>query len=108
MKYKLSLITEKEMRRGGGEIEIERGRTERRKTVDTNVVLLVICFSSILKLEELWVSYNTRKYYYSLISAHDIAIHLGPQLSKALIGFYSFTGCDTFLLALGSELLGML
>ena len=60
MKYKLSLITERE-RRGGGR-DRERGRTERRETLDTDVVVLAICFSSILKLEELWVSYNSRKY----------------------------------------------
>lgn len=45
-------------------------------------------------LEELWINFGSGKHFRQ-ICIHQIAHKLGEQKSKALLGFHSFSGCDT-------------
>lgn len=67
------------------------------RTVDTDVLVLVIAVFHMLQGEEtlkLWVSFGTGRHH-RYIAAHEIASSLGPLRSKALPFFHAFTGCDT-------------
>ena len=64
------------------------------KTVDTDVVVLAISVVHQLNLNELWVALGVSS---SLryIPAHEIANSLGPQKSRSLPVFHTYSGCDT-------------
>jgi len=63
------------------------------RTEDADVVVLAILASQHLKIEELWVAFGVGKHY-RVLSAHDLAISLGPDRCVALSLFHTFTGCD--------------
>ena len=64
------------------------------RTVDTDVVVLAICFFMKLNLDELWIHFGVGKHV-RLIAAHDIACALGASKCAALPVFHCMTGCDT-------------
>jgi hypothetical protein len=64
------------------------------RTVDTDVLVLAVSFFSEVPVTELWVALGTGKNL-KYFPAHDIANTMGPDKSKALRVFHSFTGCDT-------------
>jgi len=64
------------------------------KTVDTDIVVLGVSLFTSLNLDELWITFGTGKNLRH-IPAHELCRTLGPDKSKALPMFHSFTGCDT-------------
>ena len=67
----------------------------RVRSNDTDV--LAICtayFHEIPGLEELWLAFGTSKSF-RLIPVHIIAMQLGADKCKALLGFHALTGCDS-------------
>ena len=64
------------------------------RTVDSDIVVLVLRFCDTLGLSELWVCFGTGKKYRD-IPVHSLHAGLGPSKSIALILFHSLTGCDT-------------
>ena len=64
------------------------------KTVDSDVLVLCIATASKHPSVKLWVEYGTGKNL-RFVSAHGISATLGPEAAAALLGFHSFTGCDT-------------
>ena len=64
------------------------------RTVDSDVVILSICFFETLGLTEHWVGFGTGRKYRD-IPVHTIYSDLGPSKSLALPLFHSLTGCDT-------------
>ena len=64
------------------------------RTVDTDVVVLVISYFSKLCLDELWIPFGVCKNV-RLIAAHEIACTLGSAKCAALPVFHCLTGCDT-------------
>lgn len=63
------------------------------RTVDSDVVVLVINQFHELGLSELWIGFGTGKSYKD-IPIHHISQMLGPQRCEALPLFHAFTGCD--------------
>ena len=63
------------------------------RTVDSDVVVLIINIFHELGLSELWVGFGTGKSYKD-ISIHHISQLLGPQHYKVLPLFHAITGCD--------------
>ena len=70
------------------------------RTVDSDIVVLVIAFYEQLGLSELWIGFGSGKSYRD-IPVHSILAQLGPSKSLALLLFHALTGCDTT-----SQLLG--
>ena len=70
------------------------------RTVDIDVVVLVIAFLDQLHLSKLWIGFGTGKNYRD-IPVHDIHSRLGPTWSRALPLCHALSGCDTT-----SQLLG--
>ena len=64
------------------------------RTVDSDIVVLVIRFFPTLGLVELWVGFGSGKKLRD-IPIHDICSDLGPSRSVALPVFNAITGCDT-------------
>ena len=65
------------------------------RTNDTDVPVICIAhFHEIPGLVELWIAFGTGKSY-RVIPVHTIAMHLGPDKSRALLGFHAYTGCDS-------------
>ena len=64
------------------------------RTLNINVVVLVIVCVNELTLNEVWIAFGVGKNFYYL-PAHDIAAHLGPLKSTCLPMFHSIIGCDT-------------
>ena len=64
------------------------------RTVDTDVVVLVITSVNRLNLSELWVAFGTGKSF-RFIAAREIANTLGPDRCEALPMFHAITGCET-------------
>ena len=63
-------------------------------TVDTDVVILVVCVAATLGPEhELWIAFGTRKHV-RYLAAHKMAIRLETKKAKALPMFCSLTDCD--------------
>lgn len=58
-------------------------------TVDTDVLVLAVAV-----FQQLWVAFGTGTQL-RYIATHEISRSLGPQVSKALPVFHTFTGCDT-------------
>ncbi|XP_071135420.1 uncharacterized protein [Mytilus edulis] len=64
------------------------------RTVDTDVVVIVVsCFHAI-NAAEIWVAFGTGKHF-RYISIHELANTLGLEKAYALPVFHAFTGCDT-------------
>ncbi|KAG7158065.1 hypothetical protein Hamer_G028471 [Homarus americanus] len=66
------------------------------RIVDTDVVILAVALANELSevLGKLWLTFGTgknRRY----IAAHQIAMPLGPEKSRALPVSHAITGCDT-------------
>lgn len=67
------------------------------RTVDTDVVVIVVsCFYAI-NAAEIWVAFGTVKHF-RYISIHELANTLGLEQAYALPVFHAFTGCNTVLL----------
>lgn len=67
------------------------------RCADTDVAVLCISFFHSLStfgLSQLWILYGSGKNK-RYIAAHDIALFLGENKSKALSGMHAFTGCDS-------------
>ena len=64
------------------------------RTVDTDVVVIVIAVSQALSISELWITLGVRKNL-RFLPVHEIASSLGREKLKALPMFDSITGCDT-------------
>ena len=64
------------------------------RTVDTDVVVLVVAAVLKLNIEEAWVAFGVSKHF-RYLPAHEMAKALGPERSSCLPMFHSFTGCDT-------------
>ena len=69
------------------------------RTVDTDVLVLAIAFAGILQEQqvqqvEVWVAMGTGSHF-RYIAAHEISNNLGLGMSKVLLVFHAFTGCDT-------------
>ena len=64
------------------------------RTVDTDVVVLLISVVEKIKVEELWVAFGTGKHFRH-IAAHAIASSLGADKSRALPAFHAVSDCDT-------------
>jgi hypothetical protein len=63
------------------------------RTVDTDVVVLVLGMIQQLDLDELWVAFGAGKHL-RYISVHAISEALGSERCRALPAFHAFTGCD--------------
>ena len=64
------------------------------RTVDTDVVVLAVSLYVEIQTTELWIALGSGKGF-RYIAAHQISESLGETKSSALLGFHSFTGCDT-------------
>ena len=64
------------------------------RTVDTDVVVLVIASANHLNMSELCIAFGAGKSF-RFITAHEIAKALGPGRCVALPMFHAFAGCDT-------------
>ena len=65
------------------------------RTVDTDVVVLAVCLAHGLGTDyELWLAFGAGKNF-RYLSAHGIAVSLGPNKAQALPLFHALTGCDT-------------
>ena len=64
------------------------------RTVDTDVVVLVISTFQELALEELWIAFGTENNF-RYLPIHYYAGSLGPAKSAALPLSHALTGCDT-------------
>lgn len=64
------------------------------RTVDTDVVVLALCFFSRTNLIELWIDFGIGKNR-RLMAIHEMALALGPQRCAVLPLFHALTGCDT-------------
>ena len=64
------------------------------RTVDTDVVALAVAhYQGLPNTEQLWISFGTGKDF-RYIPIHAIASALCPQMTKGLVFFHAFTGCD--------------
>ena len=63
------------------------------RTVDTDVVVIVLRMFSSLNLSELWISIGTGKNQ-RLLSIHSISDAIGTAKCNGLPFFHAFTGCD--------------
>ena len=65
-------------------------------TCDTDVLAIAVSFvHELLGINELWLAFGSGKHF-RYIAAHEIAVQLGPEKSRALPMFHALTGCDTF------------
>lgn len=64
------------------------------RTVDTDVVVLLIAFYERLAAEEVWILFGTGQSS-RYIPIHIIARNLGHNMARALPMVHAFTGCDT-------------
>ena len=64
------------------------------RTVDTDVVVLAVHFFERIRCDELWIAFGTGKNF-RYIPVHLLVLTLKPEMCHALLGFHSFTGCDT-------------
>ena len=64
------------------------------QTVDTDVVVLAVCYYYTVPASEIWIAFGTGKHL-RYIGAHVIAKAFGPEKSSVLALFHAFTGCDT-------------
>ena len=64
------------------------------ETVYTDVIVTAICIYHLLSVSELWVEFGTGgdRCWYPI---HIYANLLGQEKCRALLFWYSFTGCDT-------------
>jgi len=64
------------------------------RTMDTDVVVLAVATAARMGIQELWVTFGTgRNFRY--IPVHEIAASIGPNKSRDLLMFHTYTGCDT-------------
>lgn len=63
------------------------------RTVDTDIVVLILSKIHSIPINEVWISFGVGKHH-RYISSHDIAAVLGPSKASALAMFHAFTGCD--------------
>ena len=63
------------------------------KTVDADVVILVLTNFYRLGMEELWIAFGVGKHF-RYIPAHQVACSLGQAMCEALPFFHADTGCD--------------
>jgi len=62
--------------------------------MDTDVVVLAVATAARMGIQELWVTFGTgRNFRY--IPVHEIAASIGPNKSRDLLMFHTYTGCDT-------------
>lgn len=64
------------------------------RTVDTDVVVLLISYFLELQATELWVAFGVGKHF-RYIPIHNIANQLGPDKAHVLPLFHALTGSDT-------------
>ena len=69
-------------------------------TTDTDVVVLAKARCHIIPAIGIWVRLEWEKNFH-YIAAHEIAVRLGTESSKALPAFHAFTGCSTVSLFAG-------
>ncbi|KAG1669044.1 Tryptophan 5-hydroxylase 2 [Nymphon striatum] len=71
------------------------------RTVDTDVVVLAVAVAQTLPADsELWLAFGTGTSF-RYLAAHELAVSLGPDKSRALPMFHALTGCDTVSAFLG-------
>ena len=64
-------------------------------TCDTDVLAIAVSLvHELLGINELWLAFGSGKHF-RYIAAHEIAVQLGPEKSRALPMFHALTGCDT-------------
>ena len=63
------------------------------RTVDMDVMVIVISMFQQLGISELWIAFGTGKNFH-YVPILDIVKELGPTRSGSLIAFHVFTGCD--------------
>ena len=63
------------------------------RTVDTDVVVIAVSAVHNLNITCLWVAFGVGKTF-RYIPVHEIALHMGPSKSEALLFFHAFSGCD--------------
>lgn len=74
---------------------VQQGYTKAEiRTVDTDVLVLVILSAQRLNIDELWVAFGVGKNY-RIFAAHELARSLGRDRCTALPLFHAITGCDT-------------
>ena len=64
------------------------------RTVDTDIVVVVIATLNRTKPDELWVAFGTGGHF-RFIPIHEVAVAVGPRKSATLPLFHALTGCDT-------------
>ncbi|CAC5382291.1 unnamed protein product [Mytilus coruscus] len=63
------------------------------RTVDTDVVVIAVSAVHKLNITSLWMAFGVGKNF-RYIPVHEIAQHMGPSKSHALLFFHAFSGCD--------------
>ena len=63
------------------------------RTVDTDIVVIAVSAVHNLNITCLWVAFGVWKTF-RYIPVHEIALHMGPSKSDALLFFHAFSGCD--------------
>ena len=64
------------------------------RSVDTDVVVLVISTFNAINPDELWLAFGTgTKFRY--IPIHEVVTNMEPRICSTLPMFHAFTGCDT-------------
>ena len=63
------------------------------RTVDTEVLVLVVAIYPQIAVDELWIAFGAGKNL-RYIAVHSIVRSLGESKCKALPVFHAFTGCD--------------
>ncbi len=64
------------------------------RTIDSDIVVLVVSVYHELGIDKVWVAYNTGVHF-SYIAIHEIAASIGPNKCIALPFFHALTGTDT-------------
>ena len=64
------------------------------RTVDTDVVVLVIAMFNHLNADGLWLAFGTKSHF-RYIPIHEIVAGLDPRICTTLPVFHALTGCDT-------------
>ncbi|CAC5367122.1 unnamed protein product [Mytilus coruscus] len=63
------------------------------RTVDTDVVVIAVSAVHKLNITSLWMAFGVGKNF-KYIPVHEIALHMGPSKSHALLFFHAFSSCD--------------
>ena len=64
------------------------------RTVDRDVVILAVTAVKQLNIQEAWIAFGVQKHFHFL-AVHEMTAALGPDRSRCLPVFHSFTGCVT-------------